>query len=82
MHLTYEQRYLQEELRDYLRRVEHMAERYGIDLDAFVTEYAETGYSFSVTEKIIPSARAQKRRSVFEAAIKTEQANRLVQEED
>jgi hypothetical protein len=82
MHLTHEQRYLQEELREYLRRVEKMAERYGIDLDAFVTEYAETGYTFSVTEKILPPERARKRRRVFEEAGRSEHAGHLLRNEE
>ena len=65
MSLSHEQRYLLEELREYLQRVEKVVPRYDLDLDAFATEYAATGYKLKHNE--MPERAAQRRKVFFSA---------------
>ena len=82
MSLTHEQRYLLEELREYLRRVEKMAARYQLDLDAFATEYSETAYAFAASEKSPVKERATHRRAIFQKAGQHENISIYLPEEE
>ena len=82
MSLTHEQRYLLEELREYLRRVEKMAARYQIDLDAFATEYSETAHAFTANEKGPVKERASRRRAIFEKDGQQERISIYLPEEE
>ena len=76
MSLTHEQRYLLEELREYLQRVEKVVPRYDIDLDAIAIEYGGSGYKVQ-KQDALPD-RARQRRSVF---IKSEVKTWIPEEE-
>ena len=66
MSLSHEQRYLLEELREYLQRVEKMISRYDIDLDNFATDYSGNGYKPAKTPTLPDGA--YKRREIFTRA--------------
>ncbi len=50
----------------YFEKLEKLAVRNNIDLDVFVSEYKEDGYSIYRTEKIEMERKAEKRKKVFE----------------
>jgi hypothetical protein len=72
MSLTHEQRYLLEELREYLRRVEKLAVRHTLNLNDFNVEYSGVSYTYSPRLKSVPHPAAAMRRNVFEKAMKPE----------
>ena len=65
MSLTYEERYLLEELREYLKRVEKMAPSFPFDLEDFAIEYMETGLPF-IGDSAPLNERAVARKELFE----------------
>jgi hypothetical protein len=81
MSLAHEQRYLLEELREYLRRVEKMTSRYNIDLDHFAIDYQETGYDFNKGASPLQEISANRRR-VFSRAAAEEKVNYYQPESD
>lgn len=82
MSLTHEQRYLLEELREYLRRVEKMAMRYNVELDSFDTNYKETGFHFGQNGVSSVQERAAGRRAVFSRSREEEKVNYYLPESD
>ena len=66
MSLTYQERYLLEELRQYLKRVEKMAPAYPFDLDDFAIEYMEVGFPIIGDEVDLINERAAARKVLFE----------------
>ena len=66
MSLTYQERYLLEELREYLKRVEKMAPSYPFDLDDFAIEYMEAGFPIIGDEVDQVNEIASARKVLFE----------------
>ncbi len=50
----------------YFEKLEKLATKNNIDLDVFISEYKDDGYSFYRTEKIEMEEKAEKRKKVFE----------------
>ena len=66
MSLTYQERYLLEELREYLKRVEKMAPSYPFDLDDFAVEYMEAGFPIIGDDLDPINERSAARKFLFE----------------
>lgn len=66
MSLTKEQQQDLAKLGRYFKQLEELAVENKIDLDVFLTEYKESGYSEYTTETIGLEEKAQKRKKVFE----------------
>ena len=50
----------------YFEKLEKLAAKNNVDLDVFISEYKDDGYSFYRTEKIEMEKKAEKRKRVFE----------------
>lgn len=74
MSLTHEQHYLLEELKEYFVRVEKIAAKNRIELDAMISDYSDSGFSDIVAEKVSIQEKAKLRRSLFEDTSKEEKA--------
>lgn len=70
MSLTKEQKRELNRLSEYFRKLEKMTVENNIDLDVYMTEYREDGYSVYATERISLNETAGKRRDVFEKSTK------------
>jgi len=81
MSLTYEQRYILEELREYLKRVEKMEPLYPFELDDFATEYMETGLPFIGDSEPL-NARAAARKELFEKTQRKEKIEIYLRDEE
>jgi hypothetical protein len=68
MSLTKEQKRDLNQLSEYYRKIEKLAVANNIDLDVFMTEYREDGFSVYSTEKISVKSNAEERKNVFEKA--------------
>lgn len=66
MSLTREQKQDLEKLGQYFEKIEKLAAKSNIDLDVFITEYKEEGYSVYATEKVELERAGKKRKRVFE----------------
>ncbi len=77
MSLTDQQREELGKLSSYFEKLEKLATKNNIDLDVFISEYKDDGYSFYQTEKIELKKKTDKRKNVFEKSgkEKTEKAS-------
>ena len=50
----------------YFEKLEKLATKNNIDLDVFISEYKDDGYSIYRTEKVEMEKKAEKRKKVFE----------------
>jgi len=66
MSLTAQQKEELNKLSLYFEKLEKLAARNNIDLDVFISEYKDDGYSFYQTEKIEMQKKAEKRKKIFE----------------
>jgi hypothetical protein len=66
MSLTTQQKEELSKLSQYFEKLEKLASRNNIDLDVFISEYKDDGYSIYQTEKIEMQKKADKRKKVFE----------------
>jgi len=66
MSLTEQQKEELGKLSLYFEKLEKLAAKNNIDLDVFISEYKDDGYSFYRTEKIEMQKKAEKRKKVFE----------------
>lgn len=66
MSLTPQQKEELSKLSLYFEKLEKLASRNNIDLDVFISEYKDDGYSFYQTEKIEMQKKAEKRKKIFE----------------
>ena len=68
MSLSKEQKKELAELSNHLDKIEKFAAENSIDLDVFISEYSEEGYSVYATEKVGFKEQAGKRKEVFSEA--------------
>ena len=66
MSLTEQQKEELGKLSLYFEKLEKLAAKNNIDLDVFISEYKDDGYSIYQTEKIEMQRKAEKRKKVFE----------------
>lgn len=66
MSLTTQQKEELSKLSQYFEKLEKLAAKNNIDLDVFISEYKDDGYSFYRTEKIEMQKKAEKRKKIFE----------------
>ena len=66
MSLTQQQKEDLDQLSTYFEKLEKLAAKNNIDLDVFISEYKDDGYSFYQTEKIAMQEKAEKRKKVFQ----------------
>ena len=66
MSLTTQQKEELSKLSQYFEKLEKLAAKNNIDLDVFISEYKDDGYSFYRTEKIEMQQKAEKRKKIFE----------------
>ena len=66
MSLTTQQKEELSKLSLYFEKLEKLAAKNNIDLDVFISEYKDDGYSIYQTEKIEMQQKAEKRKKVFE----------------
>jgi hypothetical protein len=66
MSLTEQQKEELSKLSLYFEKLEKLATKNNIDLDVFISEYKDDGYSFYQTEKIELQKKTDKRKKVFE----------------
>ena len=78
MSLTYEERYLLEELREYLKRLEKMAPSFPFDLEDIAIEYMAAGFPLIGDTETV-NERAASRKAVFE---KSEKVDIYIPEEE
>jgi hypothetical protein len=69
MSLTEQQKEELNKLSLYFEKLEKLAAKNNIDLDVFISEYKDDGYSFYQTEKIEMLKKAEKRKKVFEKTV-------------
>lgn len=58
----------------YFEKLEKLATKNNIDLDVFISEYKDDGYSIYRTEKVEMEKKAEKRKTVFERSGKKDKA--------
>ncbi|MEO8087143.1 MAG: hypothetical protein ABI763_10010 [Bacteroidota bacterium] len=75
MSLTEQQKAELSTLSVYFEKLEKLAAQNNIDLDVFISEYKDDGYSFYRTEKIEMQKKAEKRKKVFEKDGKKEKTS-------
>ena len=68
MTLTTQQKEELNKLSLYFEKLEKLAAKNNIDLDVFISEYKDDGYSIYQTEKIEMQKKAEKRKRIFEKA--------------
>lgn len=78
MSLTKEQQKELKKLSEELNKIEQFAIENNIDLDVFISEYNEEGYSVYATEKVSLGSKSSERKQVFERGGK-EKATRTAQ---
>ena len=66
MSLTTKQKEELSKLSLYFEKLEKLAAKNNIDLDVFISEYKDDGYSIYQTEKIELQRKAEKRKRIFE----------------
>ncbi len=66
MSLTREQQRDLNQISEYFKKIETITTEDSIDLDVFVTEYNEDGFSIYATEKIRFKTNIDKRKNIFE----------------
>jgi hypothetical protein len=66
MSLTTQQKEELNKLSLYFEKLEKLAAKNNIDLDVFISEYKDDGYSIYQTEKIEMQKKAEKRKRIFE----------------
>jgi len=66
MSLTAQQKEELGKLSLYFEKLEKLAAKNNIDLDVFISEYKDDGYSIYQTEKIEMQQKAEKRKKIFE----------------
>lgn len=66
MSLTREQQRDLNQISEYFKKIETITTEDSIDLDVFVTEYNEDGFSIYATEKIRFKTNSDKRKNIFE----------------
>lgn len=76
MSLTAQQKEELSKLSLYFEKLEKLAAKNNIDLDVFISEYKDDGYSIYQTEKIELQRKAEKRKRIFEKSegIKSEKS--------
>ena len=76
MSLTAQQQEELSKLSLYFEKLEKLAAKNNIDLDVFISEYKDDGYSIYQTEKIEMQQKAEKRKKIFEKSegIKSEKS--------
>ena len=75
MSLSEQQKEELSKLSVYFEKLEKLAAKNNIDLDVFISEYKDDGYSFYRTEKIEMQKKADKRKKVFEKDGKKEKTS-------
>jgi hypothetical protein len=70
MSLSQEQKKDLEKLGDQFRKLEKIAIENNIDLDVFMSEYNENGFSVYATESVSIKENAEKRKNVFQRSTK------------
>ena len=68
MSLTREQQRDLNQISEYFKKIETITTEDCIDLDGFVAEYNEDGFSIYATEKIRFKTNSDKRKNIFEKA--------------
>ena len=58
----------------YFEKLEKLATKNNIDLDVFISEYKDDGFSIYRTEKVEMEKKAEKRKKVFEKSGKKDKA--------
>lgn len=58
----------------YFEKLEKLATKNNIDLDVFISEYKDDGYSIYRTEKVEMEEKAEKRKKVFEKSGKKDKS--------
>lgn len=71
MSLTEQQKEELSKLSIYFEKLEKLAARNNIDLDVFISEYKDDGYSFYQTEKIEMQKKSDRRKKIFEKSGET-----------
>ena len=66
MSLTAQQKEELSKLSIYFEKLEKLAAKNNIDLDVFISEYKDDGYSIYQTEKIEMQKNAEKRKKIFQ----------------
>ena len=66
MSLTAQQKEELSKLSLYFEKLEKLAAKNNIDLDVFISEYKDDGYSIYQTEKIEMQQKAERRKKIFE----------------
>ena len=66
MSLTRDQQRDLNQISEYFKKIETITTEDSIDLDVFVTEYNEDGFSIYATEKIRFKTNSDKRKNIFE----------------
>ena len=66
MSLTAQQKEELSKLSLYFEKLEKLAAKNNIDLDVFISEYKDDGYSIYQTEKIEMQKNAEKRKKIFQ----------------
>lgn len=61
-------------LSGYFEKLEKLAIKNNIDLDVFISEYKDDGFSIYRTEKVEMEKKAEKRKKVFEKSGKKDKA--------
>ena len=73
MSLTREQQRDLNQISEYFKKIETITIEDSIDLDVFVTEYNEDGFSIYATEKIRFKTNSDKRKNIFEKSTAVKQ---------
>ena len=73
MSLTREQQRDLNQISEYFKKIETITIEDSIDLDVFVTEYNEDGFSIYATEKIRFKTDSDKRKNIFEKSTAVKQ---------
>lgn len=66
MSLSREQKRDLHQLSEYFRKIEKLAVANNIDLDVYMTEYRDDGFTVYSTEKIGVNTNSEKRKDIFE----------------
>ena len=74
MSLTTQQKEELSKLSLYFEKLEKLAAKNNIDLDVFISEYKDDGYSIYQTEKIEMQSKAEKRKKIFEKSVEKKEA--------
>lgn len=70
MSLSKEEKKELHQIGEHFRKIEKLAVENNIDLDVFMSEYKDGGYSVYATEKVSLTTNAEDRKSIFQKAQK------------